>query len=380
MIRYARTPFAFIALLHAGTAAAQEPAPAGAVLNPPPATPTTAAPATAAGAETASPAEAPRPAPPVVTPGAVQAPLPPAESARIACVVGEYPSEYPDSARTAAGLVCEALRARGLDVGAPRPDAGGARAAYVVNLDQLGSTFYLRVNYEEPVGAVRLTRRASLYDLSQAEVAAPRLADALTGRRSMADTANYGNVIGSEARPPEKRSGEFVIGGGIAGISMPAADVVMAPAVNLFAFYETTDWGIGLQFHARDADPSSYQPATFVGLSVGARYYLSDKNIAPLIGGGMSVLRLEEYQHVGGNTNQLTGSGISAYGEVGLEFFRLHKTHLIATVRADAPFYKLHRNSDTTYYFDGVSAVPAAPVGASTRYDVPISLNLGIGF
>lgn len=314
-------------------------------------------------------------APPVPT-------TPPAAQANhVACVIGDYPREYPDSARTATAMVCDALRDRGVDIGSPSTDPRGASAAYIVNLDQLGSTFFLRVQQEEPVGTVKKTRRISLSELSEAEIAAPRIATALLENKSTGETLAYDNVVGSEARNYRKKQGEFVIGAGIAAISMPAQGSYMGPAFNVFGFYETDRWGIGLQSHFGDADLDPNEHASLAVFSVGGRYYPSEENITPVIGLGLSLSRISEHRH-DNSFSTLEGSGTSAYAEAGVEMFRLHKTHLIATLRADLPFYTLNRTPDYDYYnYYGTTTPPApTPTGPEKRYEVPITLNVGIGF
>lgn len=367
----------------ASSAFAQKPppapatAPAAPAAAPAPAPFAAAAPHAAPAAEAAPTVEVP-PEAPVAPPLAAAPP-----THRIACLVGDHPKEYSDSARTATGLVCDALRDQGIDVGTAAYDPGGSTTAYVVNLDQLGSTFFLRVTYEEPIGEAKKTRKVSLYDLSEAEVAAPRVAKAMTDAKSV-DEANYDNVVGSEQREKGKKTGEFVIGGGIAAISMPAAGSPMGPALNLFGFYETRDWGIGLQGHFGDAAAERSDTASFMAFSVGARYYFSDQNITPLVGGGLALSRIEEHKQSA--YYSLEGSGTSAFAEVGAEFFRLHKTHLIATLRVDAPFYTLsssNYNSFSDYgYCSGLSCSASTDPGTApkNRYEVPITLNLGIGF
>lgn len=315
-------------------------------------------------------------APPSMQPTPTPAP---AQTNRIACVVGEHPSEYPDSARTATAMICDALRDRGVDIGPPIGDPRGSSAAYVVNLDQLGSTFFLRVHYEEPVGTVKKTRRISLSDLSEAEVAAPRIATALLENKKTSDTLAYDNVVGSEARNYRKKQGEFVIGAGIAAISMPAQGSYMGPAFELFGFYETDKWGIGLQGHTGDADLDPSEHASLAVFSAGARYYLTEENITPVIGAGLALSRISEHRH-DNSYSTLEGSGTSAYAEAGVEMFRLHKTHLIATVRVDLPFYMLNRTADYGYTDYGSPSPAPTPTGPEKRYEVPITLNVGIGF
>ena len=379
MNRFRRIARATLGLgMIAGSAFAQKPDAAPAQVNA-----AAPAPATTPGAPV-DPVAAP--APPetatdaVAQPAAPIAPIAPPTD-RIACLVGDHPREYSDSARTATGLVCDAIREQGIDVGPAASDPGGSHAAYVVSLDQLGSTFFLRVSYEDPIGVAKKTRRVSIYDLAEAEVAAPRVARAMTDAKSVDETANYDNVVGSERRYKEKKNGEFVIGGGITALTMPAAQSYMGPMLNLFGFYETRDWGIGLQGHIGDASMHRNETASYMAFSVGARYYFSDQNITPLIGGGLALSTIEEAKP--NEPYELQGGGTSAYLEAGVELFRLHKTHFIATLRVDAPFYSVtatRQNTYDSYNYSTNTSSTVVPPAPKDRYEVPVLLNLGVGF
>jgi hypothetical protein len=60
---------------------------------------------------------------------------------------------------------------------------------------------------------------------------------------------------------------------------------------------------------------------------------------------------------------------------VGLELFRLHSTHLIASLRVDAPFYTIGETDDDYYY----ETMPE-PLSNDDEYHVPVTLNVGVGF
>jgi hypothetical protein len=365
----------FVLGMSGSSAFAQKPAApttetAPAVVPPPTLAPSAAPDAAPSATATTPPVEQPAPLPPA--PPTLAAPP---SGATIACVVGDHPHEYPDSARTAARLVCDALRQRGADVSADVGDGTGASAAYVVNIEQLGSIFYLGASYQEPLGVSKRSRRMSIYGLEEAEVAAPRLAEALLDEKSTEANVTYDSVVGSEQRVNAKKSGEFVVGLGLAAVSTPAAQTYMGPAFQLFGFYETRSWGIGVQGHVGDAAIQPHQTSFYSSFSVGARYYLSDEDLTPLLGGGLALSHMSESKN--GDIG-VSGGGTSAYLEAGIEAFRLHKTHFIATLRADLPFYKLSSGDADSCYDNGCSNSVLPP--QNTRYEVPILLNVGIGF
>ncbi len=349
----------------------------GAPAAPPvPGAPAAAAPALGSAAPPAAPGYAVPPAPGYTAP-----PPPMPVSNQAACVVGDHPLDWSDSARTATGLVCDALRQRGVDIGLPSTDAHGATSEYVVSLDQLGATFFLGVTFESPIGEIVKTRRASLDNLSEAQLAAPRLAAAMLDNGSAPDSAAPGDTIVPESRGYRKTTDGFFVGIGLSALSMPAQGAYMGPAGTLFAYYETGSWAFGLQLIEGDADmhPSAF--AVLDDFSVGARYFFSDGEVSPFFGGGLALSYINEHEH-DGTYQYLTGGGTGAFAEVGIEALRLHRTHLIASLRVDAPFYALERTADTSYNYDSAlqTDVTQPPSGPITRYEVPMTFTLGIGF
>lgn len=69
----------------------------------------------------------------------------------------------------------------------------------------------------------------------------------------------------------------------------------------------------------------------------------------------------------------LSGSGIGAYAEIGMEFFRTTRNGFVALLRADFPSFSLKGNEDQ---YNGVSFTTAS----DEKYVVPLSLDIGIAF
>lgn len=344
------------------TAEQAPPAPAAPPGASPPATdalPTTALPSPAAPPTVTTPAEAP--------------------AVGIACVVGSHPAEWPDSARTATSLVCEALRSEGIRVGAVRHDPAGASAAYVVNLDQLGTMFYLRVEYEEPVGSLKASRRLPLSDLAEAEQAAPRIARSFATGERLPDTQNYENVVGSESRNVKKKKGEIVVGPAIVGLLMPASGQYLGPGFAFFLYYETTHWGLGGSILFGDGSQRNPDDADYMALSLGARHFFTDADLTPMAGAGLALSRIDTDARVNDELRVGQGDGLAAYLEGGVEAFRLHSTHLIVAVRADFPFYSLSDGYSSYDGYGGYGSTSTLPK-RTVRYEVPVTLQVGIGF
>ena len=113
---------------------------------------------------------------------------------------------------------------------------------------------------------------------------------------------------------------------------------------------------------------------------MGGRYFTSESDVSPFIGGGFawSYLNLTDNVHndFDGNHN-----GLGAYGELGVEIGRTHHTHLAFGARLDAPFYSLNndlsRSPPTAVPVTG-SAEPPLQIG--TLYYAPLSLEIRVTF
>ncbi|HEU4534675.1 MAG TPA: hypothetical protein VFS00_11180, partial [Polyangiaceae bacterium] len=82
----------------------------------------------------------------------------------------------------------------------------------------------------------------------------------------------------------------------------------------------------------------------YFAFSVGARHYLSHGDIAPYLGAGAAYTHLYLRSGEYGDSGDKNG-GLGAYLEGGVQLLRLHKHHLGAGLRVDAPLYRV----DETY-------------------------------
>jgi hypothetical protein len=119
----------------------------------------------------------------------------------------------------------------------------------------------------------------------------------------------------------------------------------------------------------------------FVEFSMGARYYLSDADFSPYLGGGFawSYLSLTDNVHNDFDGNR---TGLGAYAEAGVEFLRTHHSHVAAGIRVDAPFYSLPNNRGGVIEESPPSGVPSTtPATAiTTFYYLPLQLEVRATF
>jgi len=77
----------------------------------------------------------------------------------------------------------------------------------------------------------------------------------------------------------------------------------------------------------------------YADVGVGGRYYISNEDAAPFVAGGLA---LSYFQANRGNGEfSLSGSGMGAYAEAGIELFSTTRNGFIASVRADFPAFPL---------------------------------------
>jgi hypothetical protein len=355
-------------------AQADTPAPAPANSTPPPAAPPPAAPPPA-------PPSAPPAAPPAAPPPA-PAPAPTPSNTTAACLIGSQEGIAPGDVHTSVALVCDALRQAGASVDAepvlqPAPDA---QAAYRVDVRPLGQVVIVQVSYESPIGTRTDSRSLRLNGIEEMVVAAPRLAESLVRGTPLSSTAKVDTLVGQETRSYAKEYGETMFAIGIMGYALPG-DAWGGYGLYANLRYEAKRYAVGIDLRlglSSDNDGDS----DLAALGLGARYFLSDADITPYVGGGASIMWLGvqrdyeqpmtsdgtvvppdsvyyDYDYYDGTP--LDGSGPALFAEFGVEFLRMHNSRIDAAIRLDAPVFQLHGDGHE-------------------RYTMPISLLISYAF
>ena len=330
---------------------------------------------------------------PVAAPAPVDQPIAPAPGVRPAtlqpevkppmssCGPGAVQGVYPADAQTGVWLVCEEVRRRqGLPLSIS-PSEGPA--AYRVGMLRLGNSVILTLQVEAPIGTIRDGRQLRLATIEELPVAAPRLVDALWRGVPVTSTQKVSNLVGEETREYQKKPGEFLWGGGLMGVVGVGSGAGMQPGIDLRAGYETERYGIGLDLRfGAGSDGNDDKRMDYVAFGIGGRYFLSDGNTGPFVGGGLTWSGIEVRGDDLGNGYGVSGSGMGAYGEAGVEFLRLHSSRLTFDVRFETPFYQL-KAEQYAYgsYYDAAtdSYVNEAP-SDDKKYVVPIMAGLTYTF
>jgi hypothetical protein len=296
------------------------------------------------------PAHSPPPAQPSAQP-----------SATPRCMLGAHAGIPDADAQTAAQIVCDELFKQG-----PPPGV-----QYRVGLGKLGNVIILSVTAESAPGVISEHKQMQLSGIEEVPVAAPRIADSVVHGTPLAQTQKVDNVVGDEARNPKKKSGSMHFGIGLIGVMPPLSSLAApAPGIDLDLSYESSDFSINAGLRGGGTAGQDTTHVGYFALTVGGRYFLGDHDVSPFLGGGLAYTALSARNDSFNGDN----SGLGAFGEVGVQALRTHRTHLSAGLRADLPFYSLKSSSSYSNY--------ALTNGASSGslYYVPITVALTITF
>ncbi len=302
------------------------------------------------------------------------APAPPSTSSP--CRLGEHGGIEEADAATATQIVClELARA-----GAP-PDA-----RYRVGLGKLGSIIILSVAREgEAPGSTADSREVRLHGIEEVSVAAPRVASALVHGTSLQETETVNNIVSDETRPPASKPAKAHFALGLIGM-LPPLDRSLAPApgMSLEVHAETNPFEIVGNFRfGGDASDSQSLGLSFVDFSIGGRYFVTDTDFSPYLGGGFAWSYFTVTDETGGSAPfEGSRSGLGGYVEAGLEILRTRHTHLALGARLDLPFFSLDNDAYPSTSFNSATGVTTtSPVpGPTSIYYAPLSLELRLTF
>jgi hypothetical protein len=251
------------------------------------------------------------------------------------CVVADRGALDDVAARTAADVVLSELVKQKAPAG-----------SYTIRLGQLGSRtrFVVASGNDE--------REAWLSSLDELAVAAARLVEALVTRQSVAETEKVNSVLGAEANAPRVKNGQLSVGASIIGQTTAGAATSVSTGVGLALLYRTTRYGLSVEGRATGIG-SGEDKVSELSLGIGGQVFFGDTDLAPFVGAGMQVAKYEL------TSSWSSGSGLAAFGELGLAGFRSSKVGVFTSLRAALPLFE------------------AAP---HKGYVVPVSLNLGLSF
>ena len=267
-------------------------------------------------------------------------------------------ANLPDAdVHTAAMLVYDELRKHGISVSEPVWEAPASANVYRIVMRPLGTKIFVRLSEESPVGTIRAERQIMLAGIEEMVSAAPRLVDALVGRKPIESTIDMENVTEQDARFHRKISGESLWHVGILGTSIPGTDIIAEPGFALGWYYETPAFAVGTEYRVsgRDVDyDDEGEGFSFFSWSIGGRYFFNKQNISPYAGGGLAIVNASyntteegDWQNNGYGDyhyydyDSESDTGLGAYVVAGIELLRLTESRLNLELRVDRPFFSL---------------------------------------
>ncbi len=151
--------------------------------------------------------------------------------------------------------------------------------------------------------------------------------------------------------------GEVAFGPGISSICVAGTLPELASGLNFNMLYQKPRWAFGFGgylLRSRNISAS--------GIQLGARYYLSEEDVAPLIGAGITQGTL--------SVADARGAGVSYFVDAGVELFHRGTIRFSGYLRLEVPTYQLR--------IDDAKANSSSP-GSKTSC-VPVGLHLSVGF
>ncbi len=330
-------------------------------------------PTTALAQDPMPPLPAPEAAPLPPPPAPAAAPAPEPALAAVSCVLGGHAGIDDADAQTTGRLVCD-------EIARTSPPPG---AHYRVDIGKLGSSIILSVAREgDRPGTTADSRELRLQSIEEVSVAAPRLAVAIVHGEPITETLNTENVVGEETRVPKTKPGSIHFALGLVGL-LPPLDQGAAPAAGILMDWHYEARRLEMGFDLRGGGGSAGNNAPSLGYfmaDVGGRYFFSDADFSPYVGGGLEWMYLNlsvPSENFSGNNG-----GLGAFADAGVEILRTHHAHLAFGARLDLPFFSLDNSngSGNTGGYYGATSGPVASTFTRSTYYAPISLEMRLTF
>jgi len=315
-------------------------------------------------------------APPTAEPAATAPVAPAAADTRPACTLGEHDGIDEASASTATQIVCDAIRHAG-----PSPDEH-----FRVSLGTLGQIVVLTVTKEGATpGSTVDSRQLRLQHVEEIPVAAPRVAESLVRGTPIEETQKVDNLVGEETRVPRSKGGHTKFAMGLMGVTPPLdKGLTPSPGIILDLHYEAAngrfELGGDMRFGGGSNDDNTIAAVNgFFEFSMGGRYYTTDTDFSPYIGGGFAWSYFNLNLPDGEFTSERTGLG--AYVGTGFEVLRTHSTHLALGARLDLPFYSFQGSQyEVSAYCPSGSPCTGGGGAPTSFYYAPVSLEMRMTF
>jgi hypothetical protein len=302
-----------------------------------------------------------------------------AQGPAFSCELKQQSGLAESDARTAAALICEELR---------RESAGAG--AYGISLGSLGQAIVVVASRGD--GTASLTVQVA--NMEEMPLAARRIAGALAHGRPLAAGQRVDNLLESETRQPLSKKGSLKFMAGVMDVESPGFGA-RSVGFSLGLLYSTPRFALPVE--ARFAWSGTGYPDAdldLAGLGIGARRYVSDRDVSPFFGGGLALLHLSasrgSYPDPYGSASSpgsdayfyADRTSVGPYVEAGVELLRLHRGRVLFQVRAEFPTGPLESDAVPVGCYDPRYCDPAQDhvIPAQSRYVVPVSFGVSVAF
>jgi hypothetical protein len=220
-------------------------------------------------------------------------------------------------------------------------------AKHYIRLSAIGGRYVLTIIQDR--NGIVAEKQALLNGVDEVAVAAPRLVEALTEEKRLADTQTMTNIIASEARTPKKKPSEIHAGLGVIGVGAltgggqgGAQFAVMVGSPTLSFVGDVRIAGsiasdVTKIFTLGIIDAEGERQLGYASASSGARHHFTDTEFSPFVGVGLALDAIS----MSGEGQTQKNSGIAGYAEVGLDVLRTSTIGGTVALRVDVPTFEL---------------------------------------
>lgn len=256
-----------------------------------------------------------------------------------AVLIGDHADLPVADAQTAAMLVYNELRKRGISASKPVFEVPASATIYRIEMRPLGTKLFVRLTQESPVGTIKAERQIMLAGIEEIVPAAPRLVEAVVHNKSIASTVGMTTVTEEEARVLRKVTGEHLFNIGFFGAFIPGTDVDGIPGYRFGWSYELPSYAVEV-----GGRTVSDKGDGFAAFSTGGLFFFNKQTTSPFVGGGVTAARAWTGSEDWRVDDDEFERGMGVYAVGGVQMLRQTQNRLKLEFRVDRPLFSLPSN------------------------------------
>ena len=261
----------------------------------------------------------------------------------IPLLLSDHPGVDEIDAQSAARLIATEFRKLGIRVEDPAYETPTTAGRYRITLHRLGEKMLVHLSQETANGATLMERQLWITRIEEMIQVAPRLVDAIVHDKPIESTLDMAGTTEQEAAAPQKMASRSLIRIGPCGVFLPRIDIPVQLGGEISWSYETPSYAVGTEIRGSTSSDDALHRFSFAVWSIGGRYFFTQRNISPYIGGGLSYIGVTlfesgEFSIFDSSTLDVAFEGLGAYIAGGIEMLRFTKSRLTLELRIDRPF------------------------------------------